>query len=190
MTHTKMRYGNPITLVEHRRCVPEIIGFSNSVAYEPDGIRLIPVRQYGADRLKPIEPVLVLDGYTRGGTSKINEPEAEALVEQLCKCLADPRYDGMTFGVISLLGPTQAKHIEKLLLDRLEPEEWSARDLRCGDSAAFQGSERHVMFLSMVAAPNQQADAAHTHGCASGSTLPRRGRRIRCGCFTRWNWAI
>ena len=28
----KMRYGGLITLVEHRRCVPEIIGFSNRVA--------------------------------------------------------------------------------------------------------------------------------------------------------------
>lgn len=31
--------------------------------------------------------------------------------------------------------------------------EWTARDLRCGDAADFQGSERDVMFLSMVAAP-------------------------------------
>ncbi|MEU7822460.1 hypothetical protein [Catellatospora sp. NPDC049133] len=30
--------------------------------------------------------------------------------------------------------------------------EWAARDLRCGDSADFQGSERDVVFLSMVAA--------------------------------------
>lgn len=50
----KMRYGNLITLTEHRRCVPEIIGFSNRIAYEPEGIRLVPVRQYGSDRLAPI----------------------------------------------------------------------------------------------------------------------------------------
>ena len=53
----KMRYGNLITLIEHRRCVPEIIGFSNRIAYEPEGIRLIPVRQYGSDRLEPVVPV-------------------------------------------------------------------------------------------------------------------------------------
>ena len=56
----KMRFGGLITLVEHRRCVPEIIGFSNRIAYEPDGIRLIPVRQYGADRLDPIKPVFLI----------------------------------------------------------------------------------------------------------------------------------
>jgi len=40
----KMRFGGMLTLTEHRRCMPEIIGFSNRIAYEPDGIRLIPVR--------------------------------------------------------------------------------------------------------------------------------------------------
>lgn len=142
-----------ITLTEHRRCVPEIIGFCNKIAYEPDGVRLVPVRQFGADRLDPIRPVHVTNGYVRGTSAKVNPPEVDALVEQLEKCLADPRYDGLTFGVISLLGHAQAKAIEKALLDRIPPEEWTARDLRCGDAADFQGSERDVMFLSMVAAP-------------------------------------
>jgi very-short-patch-repair endonuclease len=148
----KMRYSGTLTLTEHRRCVPEIIGFSNRIAYEPDGIRLIPVRQYGADRLEPIKTVFLADGYTRGSTSKVNPVEVDAVVNQIEKCIADPRYDGLTFGVISLLGSAQAKTIERELLDRVPPDEWTARDLRCGDSADFQGSERDVMFLSMVAA--------------------------------------
>lgn len=150
----KMRFGGLLTLTEHRRCVPEIIGFSNRIAYEPDGIRLIPVRQYGADRLEPIKAVFLQDGYTRGTTNKVNPVEVDAIVDQIEKCIADPRYDGLTFGVISLLGTAHAKTIEKALLDRIPPEEWRARDLRCGDSADFQGSERNVMFLSMVAAPD------------------------------------
>lgn len=149
----KMRFGGKLTLTEHRRCVPEIIGFSNRIAYEPDGIRLIPVRQYGVDRLDPIKVVHLHDGYVQGTTNKVNPVEVDAIVEQIEKSIADPRYDGLTFGVISLLGRAQAKAIEKQLLDRVPPEEWAARDLRCGDSADFQGSERDVMFLSMVAAP-------------------------------------
>ncbi|WP_461120310.1 AAA domain-containing protein [Saccharothrix stipae] len=149
----KMRFEGMTTLVEHRRCVPEIIGFSNRIAYEPDGIRLVPVRQYGADRLEPIKPVFLDDGYERGVTDKVNPVEADAIVDQIEKCIADPRYDGLTFGVVSLLGRAQAKRIEKRLLERIPPEEWKARDLRCGDSADFQGSERNVMFLSMVKAP-------------------------------------
>ena len=146
-----MRYGRRITLTEHRRCVPEIIGFSNRIAYEPDGIRLVPVRQYGSDRLDPIKTIYTAHGYEHGMTEKVNPVELDAVVDQIEKCLSDPRYDGKTFGVISLLGPAQAKAIEKKLLYRVSPEEWTARDLRCGDATDFQGSERDVMFLSMVA---------------------------------------
>lgn len=152
-----MRFGGRITLTEHRRCMPEIIGFSNRVAYEPEGVRLIPVRQYGADRLDPIKAVHVPDGYERGTTARVNSAEVDAVVAQIEQCLADPRYDGKTMGVISLLGSAQAKAIEKALLERLDPEEWRTRDLRCGDSAEFQGSERDVMFLSMVKAPEPGA---------------------------------
>ncbi|MFC5947050.1 AAA domain-containing protein [Pseudonocardia lutea] len=153
----KMRYSGMITLVEHRRCVPEIIGFSNRIAYEPDGVRLIPVRQFGADRLEPVKPVFVRDGYEKGSSStRTNPVEVDAIVAQVEKCIADPAYDGRTFGVISLLGTGQAKAIEKALLERITPEEWAARDLRCGDAADFQGSERDVVFLSMVAAPGPE----------------------------------
>ncbi|MEU8242254.1 AAA domain-containing protein [Actinoplanes missouriensis] len=148
----KMRFSGLIPLVEHRRCVPEIINFSNRIAYEPENIRLIPVRQYGADRLEPIKPVLVEGGYVRGTTYKTNPPEAEAIADRIVACAEDPRYDGLTFGVISLQGVHQAKLIERLLLERLDPAQWESRELRCGDSADFQGSERDVMFLSMVTA--------------------------------------
>ncbi len=149
-----MRFGSRLTLVEHRRCVPEIIGFSNRIAYEPDNVRLIPVRQYGTDRLEPIKMVHVRDGYEQGGsTKKVNPAEADAIVDQLCRSLADPRYDGLTFGVISLQGAAQARRIQAALLERVPPKEWTARDLRCGDAADFQGSERDVVFLSMVSAP-------------------------------------
>ncbi len=152
-----MRFGGRITLTEHRRCMPEIIGFSNRIAYEPEGVRLVPVRQYGADRLEPIKAVHVQDGYEKGASAKVNPAEVGAIVARIEDCIADPRYDGLTMGVISLLGSAQAKAIEKVLLERIDPEEWATRDLRCGDSAEFQGSERDVMFLSMVKAPEEGA---------------------------------
>lgn len=153
-----MRFGQKLTLVEHRRCVPEIIGFSNRIAYEPDNIRLIPVRQYGADRLEPIRAVHVKNGYERGTSgNKTNPAEVDAIVDAIQKCLTDPRYDGLTFGVISLSGAKQARTLEARLLEAIPAEEWAARDLRCGDAADFQGSERDVVFLSMVAAPENGA---------------------------------
>ncbi len=147
-----MRFGGRIPLTEHRRCVPEIIGFSNRIAYAPEGIPLVPVRQFGAERLEPIKAVYLAHGYEAG--NKTNPVEAEAIVDQIRKCLADPRYDGATFGVISLLGKEQAKLIEHHLFDAVGPEELTARELRCGDASDFQGSERDVMFLSMVKAPD------------------------------------
>lgn len=147
-----MRFGGRIPLTEHRRCVPEIIGFSNRIAYEPEGVPLVPVRQFGAERLEPVKAVYLADGYE--AANKTNPVEAEAIVDRIRKCLADPRYDGATFGVISLLGKEQAKLIEHHLLDAVPPEEWNARELRCGDASDFQGSERTVMFLSMVKAPD------------------------------------
>jgi very-short-patch-repair endonuclease len=147
----RMRFQDLVTLVEHRRCVPDIIGFSNRIAYEPDNIRLIPIRETGSDALDPIVPVLVTDGYTRGN-GEVNPAEVDAVVEQIEKCLSDACYDGMTFGVISLKGNEQARVIERTLLDRIDHRDWQARDLRCGIAADFQGAERDVMFLSMVTA--------------------------------------
>jgi hypothetical protein len=119
-----MRFGGRITLTEHRRCVPEIIGFSNRIAYEPEGIRLVPVRQFGAERLEPIKVVYLPEGHE--SPNKTNLVEAEAIVEQIVKCLEEPHYDGATFGVVSLLGAEQAKLIEHKLLDAVSPEDWAA----------------------------------------------------------------
>lgn len=147
-----MRYGGQLTLVEHRRCVPEIIGFSNRIAYEPNGIRLVPVRQFGADRLAPFVVRHVPDGAEEGASGKINRNEARALVDDLKECLEDPAFDGASMAVISLVGDRQAKYIESLLLGEISAEEWSRRSLRVGTAPDFQGSERDVVFLSMVSA--------------------------------------
>src|SRR5699024_11289054 len=50
-----MRYGGRIVLNEHRRCVPEIIEFSNELAYRPNKVELIPVREVKAGRLAPFK---------------------------------------------------------------------------------------------------------------------------------------
>lgn len=57
-------------------------------------------------------------------------------------------------GVISLLGEEQAKHISKLIAERLDENEREERRIICGNAYAFQGDERDVMFLSMVVGNN------------------------------------
>lgn len=146
-----MRFSSRLTLVEHRRCVPEIIGFSNKIAYAKDAKPLIPVRVYGSDRLPPIRTEYVADGAST--KSNVNEVEADRIVARVVECLADPRYASKTFGVVSLLGAPQAELIWNKLLLVVAPEELDRRQLRCGDAADFQGAERDVIFLSMVKAP-------------------------------------
>jgi very-short-patch-repair endonuclease len=69
-------------------------------------------------------------------------------------------------GVISLQGEAQAKLIEHKLLETLEPEVIEERRLLCGDAYAFQGDEREIMFLSMVAAPGATRIGALTNDAA------------------------
>jgi very-short-patch-repair endonuclease len=154
--NAKIRFGQNIVLREHFRCMPEIIQFSNDLCYANNGTPLDPLRAYPANRLRPLVVRHLPEGY-RTGTSQnaLNEPEAEALVAQVIGCINDPRYVGRTMGVISLQGEAQAKLIENKLLERLEPEIIEERRLICGDAYAFQGDERDVIFLSMVAAPGE-----------------------------------
>jgi very-short-patch-repair endonuclease len=155
--NAKIRFGQNIVLREHFRCMPEIIQFSNDLCYASNGTPLDPLRAYPANRLQPLVLRHVPDGYRTGSPQNaLNEPEADALLAQIIACIDDARYSGRTMGVISLQGEAQAKLIEHKLLERLEPEVIEERRLICGDAYAFQGDERHIIFLSMVAAPNER----------------------------------
>jgi hypothetical protein len=141
------KFPDVVMLTEHFRCLPEIIGFSNSVAY--DG-RIIPLR----DRRPhpgwtPLGVLRVRNGQRQGD---INEAEAQAVVDLIAQLCADPEYDGMTFGVVSLLGTQQSKRINDLMYDRLGLDAIEKRRIRCGEPANFQGDERDVMVLSTVIA--------------------------------------
>lgn len=148
-----IRYSGRVRLREHFRCMPEIIQFSNNLCYRSEP--LVPLRQYGLARLSPVVSTLhVSDGYQKGTSPRVtNPPEADALVNKILDCCSDSAYRNKTFGVISLLGEDQARLIEKLLLEKLGPEQMEHRRVVCGDAYAFQGDERDVIFLSMVSAP-------------------------------------
>lgn len=165
----KIRLSNIIQLNEHFRCVPEIIAFSNHHIYEG---KLKPLRYpHPKGLLKPaLVPIFVENGY-QNTNNKVNEPEAEKIVEKLVELLNDPNYqkrpDGSlcTFGIISLLAEDQAKHIEKLIRNLvakgvITEKLVEDRKIECGDAYKFQGDERDVMLLSMVRAldPNKTRD--------------------------------
>jgi very-short-patch-repair endonuclease len=146
------RYGsNRIMLLEHFRCMPEIIRFSNDRFY--DG-RLRAIRQCPASRLPPIQVRFVTDGYREGkGQDAVNPQEAAAVASAVIECLQDPAYEGKSFGVICLQGNAQAQTIEDMVLRAAGPEPFKdrRRQLLCGNPYSFQGDERDVIFLSMVA---------------------------------------
>ena len=151
----QIRFAGRIRLREHFRCMPEIIQFSNTLCYQAEP--LIPLRQYGSQRLKPVLARHVADGYAKGtGDRIVNQPEAEAIVEQIAKCLTDPAYEGKSFGVICLQGNAQANLIRDLLMDRIGAQKMQVRGIVCGNPYAFQGDERDVIFLSLVAATNEE----------------------------------
>ncbi|GAA1480327.1 very short patch repair endonuclease [Gordonia sinesedis] len=144
----RSRFGHLIRLREHFRSMPEIIEYSSRQFYA--GSPLVPVRQFGADRLDPIRTVVV-DGIATGqGAGLVNEVEAAAIVETLVDCLGDPRYDGMDFGVIALQGTRQVDEITRRLRDAVDDDTWRDRRIRVGTPPDFQGDERNVVFLSMV----------------------------------------
>lgn len=161
--NAKIRFSQNVVLREHFRCMPEIIQFSNDLCYASNGTPLDPLRSYPSNRLQPLVLRHVADGYRTGSSQHAqNIPEADAIVSQIAGCIADPRYKGKTMGVISLQGEAQAKLIERKLLEQLEPEVIEERMLICGDAYAFQGDERHIIFLSMVAAPGETRIGALT----------------------------
>ena len=154
--HGKLRYGTRcITLREHFRCMPEIIRFSNDLCYSDTP--LIPLRQYGADRLVPIHHIYLPSGFREGSHSRvINRSEAEAITDKIVELCQEAQYSNKTIGVVVLQGEAQARLIEEQLLGRLGAEEMEKRRLVCGNPYSFQGDERDIMFLSMVAAPNER----------------------------------
>jgi very-short-patch-repair endonuclease len=141
------KFPGAIMLTEHFRCLPPIIEFSNQHAY--DG-RISPLRDKAPSQgWSPLGAIHVLDGYRSGD---LNEPEARVVVDLVAEMCGDKAYDGMDFGVVSLLGSTQSTHIRSMLLERLGPDVMDERRIRCGEPASFQGDERDVIVLSAVVA--------------------------------------
>lgn len=132
-------------LLEHFRCVPEIIGFSNMLSYD---YKIKPLREASSSKLLPAVINYRVDG--KREARKTNPTEAKAIAALLQACIEQPEYAGKTFGVISLLGKEQANCIQRELFNKISNIDYEDRQIICGDSANFQGDERDVIFLSMV----------------------------------------
>ena len=137
-------------LREHFRCLPDIIGYSNKLSYNGN---IRPLRDVSGDLPMPAVVEYRVDGHRTGD---VNEAEAKAVVALLKACIEQDEYARnhedkiATFGVVVLMGESQARYIERLLFRVLDPDEITTRRIVCGSPSQFQGDERDVMFLSMV----------------------------------------
>ncbi|MEW6756137.1 MAG: AAA domain-containing protein [Candidatus Latescibacterota bacterium] len=160
----RQQFPEVVVLREHFRCLPAIISFSNRQYYD-DSMIVLRDRPPAAGWV-PVRAVHVPEGFRDG--KDINEPEAQRVVDTLARLCADPAYDEMTIGFVTLLGRAQSQRIQDLLFDRLGPAELEARDIRCGEPPVFQGDERDVVIISTV------VDAAHRIGAMTDRNSQRR----------------
>ena len=140
----------PDTMVDHFRCVPEIIAISNRLSYEPKGKTLLPARVRSGDSLEPI--IHHRCHGQRSAEGSANPEEVEAIAQKILECHTDPRYSGLDFGVVvaATYPGAHIKQIQHRLLDLLGPSAMQDRRLDVGTAATFQGAERDVIFLSLV----------------------------------------
>jgi very-short-patch-repair endonuclease len=147
----RQSFGGTTCLVEHFRCVPEIIQFSNMVSY--DG-RIKPLRDASRVRLKPHTLAHRVSGSSRDG--KVNRHEALTIASLVAAAIEQPEYkkndagQPLSFGVVSLVGDEQAIEIDNLIRARVSPDRYELHRVLCGNAAQFQGDERDVVFISLV----------------------------------------
>src|SRR6478672_2984043 len=138
-----------LMLKEHFRCVEPIVRFS--MQFYPE--KMIPLRVPEAhERLDP--PLIdIYVPYGRRSRKKVNEAEADVIVREIGALVASPEMRERSIGVISLVGAEQSEHIRGRLSETIGEELMQRHAILCGDSATFQGSERDIVYLSMVADP-------------------------------------
>jgi len=140
----RQSFGDAVRLVEHFRCVPEIIAFSNQLSY--DG-KIRPLRESNSTNIKPACVSCRVDGFREGDQ---NNAEARRIIDTIKAMIRHPEYAGKTIGVISMLGESQGILIQSMLQKEIDGVEIEKRRIQSGISGEFQGDERDIMFLSMV----------------------------------------
>jgi very-short-patch-repair endonuclease len=164
----RQSFGGTVCLREHFRCAPEIIQFSNNLSYSR---QIKPLRDTTSIKVKPpLVPYCVTEGERRGDH---NDEEALTIASLISAAIAMPEYAGATFGVVAMLGNSQAILIDKLLRHKLTAAIYDERKLMCGNPAHFQGDERNIMFLSLVDSPRAPG-LMHTVGTGARDMYKKR----------------
>lgn len=139
-----------VMLREHFRCVPPIIAYSNR--FYKGAIQPLRIPRASERIDPPLVDVYLEDGIRDG--RNCNEREAEFIAEEIKALLSGEQFKGRSIGVVSMLGMEQAKRIDERVRRMCDAGELHRRRFECGDAPTFQGSERDIMFLSMVVDPS------------------------------------
>lgn len=143
-----------VHLIEHFRCDPRIIAWSNRQFYGSSLRIMTPLRSTRFST--PIEIRLLRDA-TEHVERHVNEREANAATAEVIRILNDPKLDGLSIGVISPFREQADLIFRKLqteLLDR-----WSdceKRGLTASTADGFQGDERDIVLYSLRHGPGSR----------------------------------
>jgi very-short-patch-repair endonuclease/KaiC/GvpD/RAD55 family RecA-like ATPase len=145
-------YPNIVVLKEHFRCLPEIIGFSNSHVYNND---IIPLKT-ATDKPfgEPVEIHYIADGPQEEDKPLLVE-KVIALIEGYITAYEQHQLKRLpTVGIITL-DSSNIRHQNQLIRgmakSQLIKQYEDKLDLLIGTSREFQGDERDIMFLTITA---------------------------------------
>ncbi|MBI1225919.1 MAG: AAA family ATPase [Bacteroidetes bacterium] len=148
-------YPNIVTLTEHFRCLPEIIGYSNRHVYNSDIVPLKTATEktYG----EPVEVHYVEDNYMDEYKPLIVKKVVEEIENYIIAHQNQELKRLPTVGILTL-DSSNTKH-QNWLIKQISQSELikyyeDKLELLIGTSREFQGDERDIMFLTITASHN------------------------------------
>lgn len=145
-------YPNIVTLTEHFRCLPEIIGYSNQHVYNLDIIPLKTATEYRFG--EPVDIHYVEDNYLDEQKPLIVQKVVEEIEKYILSHQQEELKELPSIGVLTL-DSSNSKH-QTLLIRQISQNDLIKQyedklELLIGTSREFQGDERDIMFLTITA---------------------------------------
>lgn len=142
-------------LREHFRCTSDNIYFSNKMFY---GSKLVEDK----DPSDPGELIFVKVQNAEATKKKAcNYKEAVCIVNKIVEITEACKQQPVIYPTIGVVTPfrAQAEIIQKMILDRVDPQFVELCKITVGTAHAFQGNEKDIIFISWVVTKNSPVQA-------------------------------
>lgn len=145
-------YPNIVTLTEHFRCLPEIIGYSNKFVYNSD---IIPLKTATENIFgSPLELHYIEDDFNNEAKPNIVAKVVQTIEEYIQRFQNEDLNELPTIGILSL-DSSNTKHkqlLQRKILERPLIKQFEDKlALLIGTAREFQGDERDIMLLTITA---------------------------------------